>query len=251
MELIDTHCHLCMPPLAADLAGVIARARAEDVTRIIVPAFDQASWAQITALAQDGALYPVLGIHPWVADARLDSARLAGLLDESGAVGVGEAGLDFKVPAPDPEQQIACLRVQLDIAAELDLPIVLHCRGAFEELLAILAGYAPKLRGMVHAFTRGPELAERFLALGLQLSFGGALTRPRAERARRSAVTVPLERLLLETDAPSIALEGIPAENVEPRHTRRVAEALAEIRALSVDEIAEATTNNARELFRI
>lgn len=251
MELIDAHCHLFMPPLVADVKGVLARARAADVTCIIVPAIDHDSWKAIADLTRDPNLHPVIGIHPWVADGQLDRAQLAAVLSETGAVGIGEAGLDFKVPAPSREIQIACLRAQLDVAVELDLPIVLHCRGAFEELLALLGDYAPSLRGMLHAFTRGPELAERFLALGLHLSFGGALTRPRAKRAHRSAARAPRDRLLLETDAPSIALEGIPAGRVEPCHTRQVAQALAEIRTLSIDELAEVTTENARTLFGI
>jgi TatD DNase family protein len=102
---------------------------------------------------------------------------------------------------------------------------------------------------MVHAFSRGPDLARRFLDLGLMLSFGGAITRPRAERARRSAREVPLESILLETDAPSIGMEGLRPEEVEPCHTRSVAPVLAELRGMKLEEVARATTANARRLF--
>ncbi len=253
MELVDIHCHLFMEPLSRDPDAVLERARAAGVRRIIVPAYDLTSWPAVADLARRPGVHAMYGLHPWVADQPLDLNRLQEVLSgpEVVGVGVGEIGLDFKVPSPGREVQLCALEAQLDLAVQLDLPVALHCRGAFEEMLAVLAAYAPKLSGLVHAFTRGPQLAERFLALGLHLSYGGGITRRHAKRARRGAAGAPLGRLLLETDAPSIGLQEVPPEQVEPRHVRPIAEALAEIRGMSVEEVAAATTENAKRLFRI
>ncbi|MFH1842916.1 MAG: TatD family hydrolase [bacterium] len=268
MQLIDTHCHLFMEPLATDAAAVRRRAAAAGVGQIVVPAYDTNSWAQVTALAADrdpmaeaeqtATVYPALGLHPWAAAAPLDLARLARALTDSNAVALGEIGLDFKVETPAWDQQIGIFEAQLDLARQLELPVILHNRGAFEEMLTILGrhvktGYANRplqeLRGVVHAFSRGPELAQRFIDLGFCIAFGGAITRSRAKSARRSAESLPLDRIVLETDAPSIGLDGVDPERTEPRHVTEVAAALAEIRGESLQTIQEVTSSNARALF--
>lgn len=251
MELIDAHCHLYVDPLGQDAAGVLARARSADVTTVVVPAYDLASWPAVNDLAAGKGVSAMYGLHPWVADEALDLQDLARALRGPRVVGVGEIGLDSQIAGPSVEVQLTALTRQLDLAADLGLPVNLHCRGAFEDLLRLLGRYRPGLRGMVHAFSRGPDLAQRFLDLGLMISFGGAITRPRAARARRSAQVVPLESILIETDAPSIGMEGLAPEEVEPRHTRAVAQAVAELRGLNLEEVAEATTANARRLFGI
>ncbi len=249
MRWIDCHCHLYMDPLGSDALSALRRAEEAGVARVVVPAYDLASWGDVARLAQEPRVAVMLGLHPWAADEELNPGRLNDALSAVAAVGIGEIGLDSKVDPPGPERQRHILRQQLDLAVDLDLPVSLHCRGAFEELLDILSDYRPRLRGMVHAFSRGPELAQRFLDLGLHLSFGGAITRPRAKRPRRSARSTPLERVLLETDAPSIGLEGVPPEQVEPAHTAQVGRALAELRSMAAAEVARVTTANAHELF--
>jgi len=248
MSLVDSHCHLNFDPLAGDLDGVLARARAQGVTRIVVPAYDLASWAAVRELAAREGVLPAYGLHPWRADEPLATRDLERAL-AGGAVAVGEIGLDFKVDAPSRDRQVEVLRAQLDVARAVGLPVLLHCRGAFEELLTLLAEHVGRLRGVVHAFSRGPELARRFVDAGLHLAFGGAITRPGAKRPRRSAEVAPLERVLLETDAPSIGLEGVPPERTEPRHVRDVAAALAELRRTDLETIARSTTDNAKQLF--
>jgi TatD DNase family protein len=186
-----------------------------------------------------------------VAGEPLDPSRLAEALHASAAVAVGEVGLDFVIPSPDRARQAEVLEQQIEVALSLDLPLILHCRGAFEELLAILRRHAPRLRGVLHAFSRGPELAQRFLDLGLHLAFGGAITRPRAKRAQRAATAAPAERLLLETDAPSIGLEGVEPEAVEPHHVATISDCLARLRGEPPERIARSTTDNARALFRL
>lgn len=247
--LVDSHCHLNFPPLSQRREEVLARAAAAGVERVIVPAYDVQSWPAIAALAAaESWASPAYGLHPWCADATLDLDALAAHL-AAGAVAVGEIGLDSKVEPFDRDRQLELLTAQVALAVELDLPVILHCRGAFDDLIAVLERHRP--RGVVHAYSRGPELADRLLSLGLHLGFGGAVTRPNAKRPRRSAVTVPLDRIVLETDAPSIGLDGIAPEDAEPRHVLEVAKAISELRGVPVAEVARVTTRNARELFAL
>ncbi len=248
--LIDTHCHLDVEPLGGDVAGVLDRARRAGVTRVVLPAYDTASWLRIQTLAaaHAGVVYPALGLHPWVAHERLDLAELAAGLRACDAVAIGEVGLDGKVDAPPLSTQIPVLERQLELARDLGLPVILHCRGAFDELAAILQRFDGSVRGVLHAYCRGPDLAGRFLRLGLHLGLGGAVTRPRAA-ARETAATVPLERVVLETDAPSIGLEGIPARQAEPRHVADIAATVAALRGVDPAAVAAATSAAAARLF--
>lgn len=251
MRLIDTHVHLDFEFPVGDLSVVLSRARAAGVEACVLPAYDRGGWDAVAAAARDHAdVFPAFGLHPWRAGEPFDPAELRARLLDAGAVAVGEIGLDAKVPDVDPERQRRVFREQLAVARDLDLPVLLHCRGAFDALLADLAEAGPT-RGVVHAFSRGPELARRCLDLGLHLGLGGAVTRPRAERARRTAAMAPLDRIVLETDAPDLDLDGVPEGHNEPANVARVAEALAGIRGASPEEIAAATTRNARELFRL
>ncbi|NOQ22020.1 MAG: TatD family deoxyribonuclease [Candidatus Aegiribacteria sp.] len=251
--LIDTHCHLFMKPLCGDIDGVLKRAAAKGISAIIVPAVETGSWKKVAELSEYPVVYSALGLHPWCADERLDTGMLEKLLIKTGSVAVGEIGLDFKVENPDRITQITVFRTQLDLAAELGLPVILHCRGAFDEMLSILSEkkYNGKVTGVVHAFTRGIQLAERFLELGFFLAFGGAVTRPRAKRARSSAAAIPLRKIVLETDSPSIGMDGIYPERMEPAHVARIGESLALLRGISSDEVTFETSRNARELFNI
>jgi TatD DNase family protein len=249
VELWDTHCHLTLPPLSGDVDGALGRARAAGVAHVVVPAFDPASFADVAALAGRPGVATAIGLHPWVAGAELCAADLEAGIGAAGAIAVGEIGLDFKIEGADRARQVALLELQLDVAIARGLPVLLHCRGGFEELAAAISARAGRVRGVLHAFSRGPDLARRFLDLGLLLAFGGAITRPGAERARKSAAFAPADRILVETDAPSIGLDGVPPERAEPRHVREVAEALARVRGADLDAIAGITSDNARRLF--
>lgn len=250
MSLVDTHCHLFMEPLGRDVAPPLQRARAAGVDRVIVPAYDEASWAEVAALADEDGVFVAYGLHPWVAVDDLNTERLATLLGGPSVVAVGEIGLDFALSGLDRQRQVYVLSRQLELARDLDLPVILHCRKAFDELVKVLQRHGSTLRGVVHAYTRGPTLARQLTEqLGLHLAFGGAITRPRATRARRSAEVVDLDRVMLETDAPSIGLDGVDPEDTEPRHVAPVAAALAALRGLEVDEVAVVTTRNAEALF--
>jgi len=258
---------------------------------VVVPAYDAPCWDDLEILAARPGVALALGLHPWLAHdlagqvaglqgsppampvpgavmpmdpmpsagsappsaADLDRFiyALAARLATTRPVAVGEIGLDTKINASGLSQQMPLFERQLALAADLDLPVVLHCRGAFEEMLAAVAKHRGRLRGVLHAFSRGPELAERFVDAGLHIALGGAATRVRASQVRRAVQKIPLERLVLETDAPSIGLEGINPEETEPRHVHDVAVAVATLRGLTVAELAEATTANARALFNL
>ena len=257
MNLIDTHCHLYSDPLAADPAAVLARAAARGVTRVIVPAYDEASWATLPALASLPGVSTAYGIHPWVAD-RSDPNRIKNSLSHAieaatyRPVAIGEIGLDAKLgdEGPDLPTQLAILRAQLELAVDLGLPAILHCRGAFDELLTEVSRFDGHLRGVLHAWSRGPELAVKFTQAGLALGLGGAVTREKA-RVRRAAASLPLDRFVLETDAPSIGLQDVPPADTEPHHVADIAAALAELRGESPETIAEVTTSHACRLFNL
>jgi len=258
LELIDTHCHLNMPPLSDDTDGVLARAAKNAVLQVIVPAYDEATWSEVAALASRPNVFAAFGLHPWAAHEVPTGGplneftdRLAAQLFAHQPVAIGEIGLDTKVQECGLTEQLPVLEAQLALAVDLDLPVILHCRGAFEELLTAVNQHGGKLRGVLHAYSRGPELAERFIAAGLHIAFGGAVTRDRAKRVRSAAASLPLDKFVLETDAPSIGLDGVLPEDTEPRHVRDLAQAVADIRNESFETIAEVTTANACRLFNL
>lgn len=248
--LIDTHCHMDYAPLVDDIEAVKSRAIAADVRKIITPGVDEASWRKVRDIADHETFFPAFGLHPWMSDDPLDIDRLETLLIEEKAVAIGEIGLDFKIDNLNKDHQIEVFHKQVQLAQKLDLPVLLHNRNAFDEMVEILSDFDTPVRGVLHAFSRGKEIAKKFLDLNLFLAFGGAVTRANAKRPKKGATFVPDENLLIETDAPAIALEDIAPIHVEPRHTRDVATALAEIRQTSLESIASITTKNAEKLFQ-
>lgn len=291
MTLIDTHCHLFMDPLSRDVEGALARAGNAGVKHMVVPAYDLDSWGTIRDLGGHEGVHAALGLHPRAAhqvatpDAPIDNATarvrpptesghmepnlglramalepltlaqfkdcLAAELEGSGAVAIGEIGLDFSSGRPTPAEQVAVLKCQLDLAVDLDLPVSLHCFNGWEILFGALQPLIGRIRGVLHGYTRHPELAGPVLKCGFYVSFGGDITRPEAKRAHRSAEALAMDRIVLESDAPVTGLDGVDPDQTEPHHVQNVAQKLAEIRNIPVEEIAEITTNNARELFKI
>ena len=251
--LLDTHCHLNDPAFAETLPEVILRAREAGVAACIVPAYDQASLSRTAELARQYPEYilPAYGLHPWFVGDGLDIDELRGCLARPGTVAVGEIGLDFSPECPPPEAQLEPFKLQLAIAAELGLPVVIHCRKAHEALYKIVAEYKGRLTGVLHSFSGGKELALRFIELGFCIAFSGSVTRTTAKKYHKTAAGIPLEYILVETDAPSIATETTVASRVEPRHAVEVARGIAWLRGMDFDEVAGATTATARRLFRM
>lgn len=251
MALFDAHCHLTAEPLASRLDDVLRRARDAGVHDIMVPAVDGASWGAAGALEGREGVHLALGLHPWSASEGLDLAELRDALQRIPCRAVGEIGLDWADDCPPRDVQIAVLEPQLALACDLGLPVILHCRRAFGDLHAVLSGFLPGLRGVLHAFSRTPAEAEPFLEAGFLLSFGGAVTRPGARRAHASVASVPSHMMLLETDAPSLGVEGVEPGGTEPAHVALVAGAVARIRGMTVESVAETTAANARRLFGV
>lgn len=252
MEAIDTHCHLNDVSFAETLPEVIARAKSACVSRILVPAYDMASLERTARLGESypGFLFPAYGLHPWFIDDRCDLDRIRTFLMDRNAVAVGEIGLDFSSgDYPPAERQVQVLKSQLDMAAEFNLPVLLHCRKAYDQLYGILKQYQGIVQGVLHSYSGGADGLTRFMELGFYVSFSGSVTRSNARKYHRTAAVVPLERLLLETDAPSISTESTVASAVEPRHVIEVAEKVAGIRGLSLQEIYRQSTENALRLF--
>jgi TatD DNase family protein len=248
---IDTHCHLNHERLRDDLAECLERAIAADVRKMIVVGYDAPSSEEAVklSLAHAGTLYAAIGIHPHDATTWNDAiaARFRALACTDAVVAIGEIGLDFYRDLSPREQQYRAFQAQLQLAEELNLPVIIHCREAYEETLAILASHP--LPGVMHCWGGTPEQARWATSLGLALGFGGTLTFPSAHNVRDSATCVALEHLLLETDAPYLAPVPYRGKRNEPAFTRLVAEKLAALRGLDLDLVASITTQNAYRLF--
>lgn len=248
--LIDTHCHLNDPSFALKLDEVIARARAVHIQACIVPAYDVESLPRTAALAgKYPEIYLAFGLHPMYLNETLPLEKIASLCTEFHAVAVGEIGLDFTAGCAAPDIQVRQLRQQLELAVSLNLPVILHTRKSVDLMYRLLQEYRGRLRGVLHSFSGGAPWAMKFVELGFHISFSGSLTRPSARKYHDTAQAVPAERILLETDAPSIRTETTDAEQVEPRHTWEMAQKLAELRNQTVESVAAQTTANARKLF--
>jgi TatD DNase family protein len=252
MDAIDTHCHLNDPSFRETLPDVIARAREAGVGRCIVPAYDRESLERTARLTESfpGTLLGAYGLHPWFVADGFDPEELRDLLRRESTVAVGEIGLDFSsTDYPAAENQTRALILQLEMAIELRLPVLLHCRKAYDALYGILKQYRGRLEGVLHSYSGGADNLARFMELGFYISFSGAVTRSNARKYHKTAAAVPLDRALLETDAPSIATASTVASLVEPRHLIEVARKIAELRAIPLEEVCRQTTENALKLF--
>jgi len=258
---IDSHCHLDAPEFDADRDAVVARARAAGVSQIVLPAVARSNFDTVRELALKHDLRYALGIHPLcVGDAAdEDLQHLADALDAHRAdprlVGIGEIGLDHFVPGLDLARQEQFYVAQLKLARRLDLPVIVHVRRSADTLLKHLRVIRVR-GGIAHAFNGSAQQAQAFIALGFKLGFGGAMTFDRALQIRRLAAELPLEALVLETDAPDIPPHwlyrtreqrdaGATARN-EPGELPRIAQTLAELRGVPLDELARITSANAR-----
>lgn len=248
---IDTHCHLDAAEFSADRDAVAAAAVAAGVTKIVVPAVEVANFAAVRQCCQryPGCL-PAYGIHPMytpqATDADLDVLR--DWLQRERPVAVGEIGLDHFVEGLDPARQLHLFVEQLKLAREFDLPVLLHVRRAVDPILRELRRIGVR-GGIAHAFNGSRQQAEMFIALGFKLGFGGAMTWPRATRLRALAATLPLESMVLETDAPDIPPNFVGHGRNEPAFLPRIAQILSELRAQPVDEIAKNTSQNATNIL--
>jgi TatD DNase family protein len=263
---IDTHCHLDAAEFDADRDDVVARARQAGVTQIVLPAVARANFDTVRRLAHRHDFAYAMGIHPLfveqAADDDLQALRdgLAAHRGDARLVAVGEIGLDHFVPGQDLARQARFYAAQLALAREFDLPVILHVRKSADTLLKHLRA-TPVRGGIAHAFNGSEQQAQAFVALGFKLGFGGAMTFARALQIRRLAASLPLEAIVLETDAPDIPPQWLyrtaqeradesrtqaRSGRNEPAELPRIAQTLAALRGLTLDALAAATSANAR-----
>lgn len=253
MHLVDSHCHLDAPEFDGDRDAMLARARAAGVAAMVVPAITAASWPALRqACVSDAALHPAYGLHPmFLAEHRpthLDELRA--WLEREKPCAVGECGLDFFVEGLDATAQGHYFEKQLQLAREFELPVIVHARRAVEDVIQTLRRIGG-LRGVIHSFSGSPEQARQLWDMGFLIGMGGPVTYPRANRLRTLVATMPLEFLLLETDAPDQPDADIRGQRNEPARLAAIAAAVATLRGQAVEEIASQTTANARRLFNL
>lgn len=249
--ITDTHSHIFWKDFDGDRAEVLERARAAGVERMLVVGTDlETSRACFRICEGVEGLFPTAGVHPH--DARLADPftleRIAELCATKVCVAVGETGLDyFKEHSPRCDQRQA-FRWHLELAGRLGKPVIVHCREAHNDTVALLRE-VPGLRGVMHCYTMGPQELEPYLEMGFHISFSGVVTYPKNEANREAAALVPEERLLVETDCPFLAPQGRRGKRNEPALVAEVLREVASLRGADFDELAARTSDNAAELF--
>lgn len=256
MHLIDTHTHLDFPDFADDRDEVLARSRDLGVERLIVLGVYEANWQRLWDLVQahDG-LYAAFGLHPVYLDdhrpEHLHDLRnwLERFSSHAKLCAVGEFGLDYYLEQLDRERQQALFETQLALAAEFELPALLHVRRAHAATIATLKRFRLKRGGIIHAFAGSYEEAREYLKLGFRLGFGGAATWPQANRLRKVLAQLPLDAIVLETDSPDMAPAMHPYQRNSPAFLADICSSLAGLRGISAEELASVSSRNACELF--
>ncbi|MBT2338687.1 MULTISPECIES: TatD family hydrolase [Pseudomonas] len=256
MQLIDTHTHLDFPDFDADRPALLAASRASGVRQMVVLGVYRGNWQRVWDLVQsDPDLHAALGLHPVYLDQHRPEdithlrdwlTRLAG---HRQLCAVGEIGLDYYLETLDRERQQALFEAQLQLAADFDLPALIHVRRSHAAVIATLKRLGTRRAGIIHAFAGSLEEAREYIKLGFKLGLGGAATWPQALRMHRVLAKLPLEAVVLETDSPDMAPAMFPGQRNSPAHLPAICEALAGIMAVSPEQLAEASTANARQLF--
>lgn len=257
MQLIDTHVHINFEVFQPDLSLLQDRWQEAGVIHLVHSCVEPSEFKQIQSLADRfPELSFAIGLHPLDADKWTDDTAeqiLTAAQSDRRIVAVGEMGLDF-FKADNQEWQTQVFRAQLDIAHQLNKPVIIHCRDAAPALRDILKAYHQEgktIRGVMHCWSGDPEETQWFLELGMYISFSGIVTFKKAETVQASARMVPLDRLLVETDCPFLAPVPHRGKRNEPAFVRHVAESLAQLRGVSLSDLAAATTYNACQLFNL
>lgn len=262
MNLVDTHAHIQGAEFAEDLDEVIARAREAGVTQMVVPAVDLDSARSSLALAEryDG-LFATAGYHPHDANTLTDEALAAvdALLEHPKVVAVGEIGLDYFRNHSSREEQLSTIERMLDLAEKHTMPVIIHCREAWDDTEAVLGAWSSRVRdafgdrpvGVLHYFSGSVEQARQYIDMGFIISLHTSVTHPRSSHMREVASAVPLECLVIETDSPYGAPQAYRGKRNEPSYVRESCRQIALERGISETLVAEVTSANARRLFRL
>ncbi|WP_257285393.1 TatD family hydrolase [Endozoicomonas sp. SESOKO1] len=264
LSLFDSHCHLNFSDFDNDRIPVLNQAKKAEVSHICIPATKHAEWPSLIneseLLSKVGPVNIVtaLGLHPWfIAEHNLEHLKvLDRLLQQRPArvVAIGETGLDFfdrNMTSHAKVKQLALFTGQVELACLHQMPLIIHGRKSHDDILKVLRRCKPKRAGIIHAFSGSEQQAGEYLKLGFKLGFGGGITYPRASKTRHLASMLPINSIVLETDAPDMPLNGYQGQRNEPGRVKLVAECLARLRGISFREVAEATSHNCRTLFRI
>ena len=253
LELVDTHCHLDLEPLAASVDAVLARAREAGVRQCLsIGTTVEASRANVALAHRYPEVRAAVGVHPHEAETVTDEtlAEIESLAGDPGVAAIGEVGLDYYRQHAAPEHQLRALRGFAAIAQRRRLPLAIHCRDAYEPLLDLLRQHAAgSLRGVIHCASGPAEFIQGALALGLHVSFAGNVTFPNAQALRALVPLVPDDRLLIETDAPFLAPQPVRGRPNEPAYAAHTAACLAQLRGTTVEVLGALTSRNARQLF--
>ena len=258
----DTHCHLDFPDFEEDRDAVIERARQAGLERILIPAIDLESSRKVVELARmNESIFAAVGVHPNQAD-QFGPETIAGLKElarEPKVVAIGEIGLDFYRELVGEDIQAEVFNHQLEMAAELGLPVIIHNREATETVLNLLSEWHSNLvefesdlverSGVLHSYNEGLETAQEAREIGLYLGITGPITFKNASTLRETVSEIPLDRLLIETDSPYLSPEPFRGRRNEPAHVRFVAEKIAELHGTSIEVVSDQTSENARKLF--
>jgi len=255
LTLVDTHCHLDYQQFDSDREQVIARAREMGIERIVVPGTDLVSSRRAVALAENYEwIYAAVGVHP-NSTAEFGAKELEELRELARSpkvVAIGEIGIDLYWKTVPLEQQAQAFRAQLALAAEFEKPVIVHDREAHSEVMAVLRAprQAPPAGVILHSFSGDQGMAEQALALGFYLGVDGPLTYKKNDGLRTIFAAVPLDRILVETDAPYLTPQARRGARNEPAFVKFVVEKLAEVRGMAVEAVASATTENAARVFQ-
>lgn len=251
--MIDTHCHLDFKVFDNDRESVLQAAKNNGISDIIIPSILLDNWAsvkQLTEHYQQPKLHPAYGLHPMFSKKQKeeDIAVLESWIQTEKPIAIGECGLDFFIDDFQQAKQLYLFEAQVKLACQYDLPLIIHARKSLDIVLKILRKY-PSSRGVIHSFSGSEQQAYQAIKLGFYLGFGGVISFTRAKKLRRLVANLPLEYLLLETDAPDQSDAQHYGLRNEPAWLIHVAETFAELRHDNIENIAKITTSNAKKLF--
>jgi len=254
MPFVDSHCHINFPELAANIGDVLAHMRDNEVISALCVSVNLKDFPQVLALAEQYPhIYASVGVHPDYEDVEEpDVAQLVKLAQHPRIVGIGETGLDYFRLKGDLEWQRARFRTHINAARESGKPLIIHTREAGEDTLRIMAEEkAAEASGVMHCFTETWEVAEAALAMGFYISFSGIVTFKNAKQLKEVAQRVPLDRILIETDAPYLAPVPYRGKLNQPAYVKHVAEEIATLRGITLEEVGRSTTENFARLFKL
>ncbi len=258
MQFFDSHCHFDFAVFDGDRDLIWRECNALGIAHLIIPGVAAEQWPLAASIAQQHKnIYVGVGVHPWWVGDNIAADYLADIhqhleknLTQPKCVAIGECGLDAVTETPMRLQQ-QVLDIHLQLAQQISKPLIIHCRKAHNELLVQLKSYDLPAGGVIHGFSGSYELAASYWDMGFRLGIGGTITYERANKTRTAVKKLPLDAILLETDAPDMPLSGKQGERNSPLHIIEIAQALADLRGEPLEKIAVQTTLNSHTLFKI